>query len=374
MRELFLKNRIDWILFLLTFPLLAAGLATMNSFTGESNFFSHQLLWIGVSFVAFFCFALFDVRFLRRTDVLVGIFLFFCGLLVILFLLGKVSHGAQSWFSFGGFSFQPSDLTKLVVILMLAKYFSRRHVEIKHWKHLFVSGLYALIPFLLVFFQPDFGSAIIIFMIWFGMTLVSGISRKHLFIVTMAGLVVFAGLWLFVFKPYQKARIMTFLNPISDIQGAGYNVYQSTIAVGSGQLLGKGLGYGTQSRLQFLPEYQTDFIFAAFAEEWGFIGILILFVIFICLLWRILYNALYGATNFETLFGLGVAIYLTSHIMINIGMNIGVAPVTGITLPFVSYGGSHLLTEFIALGILSSMRSYKRTMHRDDMHKEFVGV
>lgn len=373
MKQVF-KNRIDWTLFLLTVPLLAAGLVTMNSFTGDNHFFTRQLVWIAVSFGVFFTLASIDIRFLRRTDVLVGFFLFFIFLLSVLFILGKVSHGAQSWFSLGGFSFQPSDMVKLVIILMLAKYFSRRHVEIRHWRHIFISGLYALIPFVLVFLQPDFGSAIIIFFIWFGMTLVSGISRKHILMVCGVGAVICIGLWLFVLQPYQKARVLTFVNPLSDVQGAGYNVYQSTIAVGSGQWFGKGVGYGTQSRLQFLPEYQTDFIFAAFAEEWGFVGVILLMLIFVFLIWRILYNALYGATNFEMLFGMGIVVYFISHIIINVGMNIGIAPVTGITLPFVSYGGSHLLTEFAALGILSSMRSYRRTMHRDDIHREFVGV
>jgi rod shape determining protein RodA len=281
--------------------------------------------------------------------------------------------GAKSWFNFGAFSFQPSDMMKLVLILILAKYFSRRHVEIRNIKHIFISALYAIVPFLLVFLQPDFGSAMIIFFIWFGMTLVSGIGKKHLLIVVGLGVISFALLWGFVFKDYQKARIATFVNPLADVQGSGYNVYQSTIAVGSGKILGKGVGFGTQSRLKFLPEYQTDFIFAAYAEEWGFAGVLLLFVLLGLILWRILRTAMLGATNFEILFGTGLAIYLVSHMIINIGMNIGLMPVTGITMPFMSYGGSHLITEFIGLGILMGMRRYSRVAHRDDMRNEFLG-
>jgi len=368
------SNGIDWLLILFIIPVLGAGLITMKSFTEATPFFSHQLIWIGISFFVLFVFSFFDFRFLKRTDILVILFSIFSGLLLLLFFFGHTSNGAQSWFSFGGFTFQPSDMMKLVVILMLAKYFSRRHIEIGNFKHIFISGIYALIPFLLVFLQPDFGSAIIIFFIWFGMTLVSGISKKHILIVVGAVLVAFAFLWMFVFAPYQKARVINFVQPLSDIHGSGYNVYQSTIAVGSGQILGKGVGFGTQSRLKFLPEYQTDFIFAAFSEEWGFVGVIILFILFGLIIWRILRMALLGATNFEILFGLGLSIYFMSHFIINVGMNLGIMPVTGITLPFMSYGGSHLLTEFIGLGILMGMNRYGRVAHRDDMHNEFLGI
>ena len=365
---------IDWLLVAFMLPVLLAGLVTMKSFVGSTPYFSHQLVWIGISFVVFFSFSYIDFRFLKRTDVLVAIFGVFSVLLMLLFVVGHVSNGAQSWFSFGGFSFQPSDMMKLVVILMLAKYFSRRHVEIDNFKHIFISGIYAFIPFLLVFLQPDFGGAIIILFIWVGMTLVSGISRKHFLIVLGAGLIAFVLLWGFVFETYQKNRIINFVSPMTDIRGSGYNVYQSTIAVGSGQIVGKGVGFGTQSRLKFLPEYQTDFIFAAFVEEWGFVGAMILFLLLGLIIWRILHIALLGATNFEILYGVGLSIYFMSHFIINIGMNLGIMPVTGITLPFMSYGGSHLLTEFIGLGILMGMNKYRRVAHRDDMRNEFLGI
>jgi rod shape determining protein RodA len=264
-------GHMDWVLLAATFPIVGSGLLAMTSFIGNNNFFERQLVWIIVSLIGFFIISQFDVRVLARTEILITLYGISLGLLLTLFVLGQVSNGAQSWFSFGGFALQPSEIMKLVVILMLAKYFSRRHVEIAHPKHIVISGLYALIPFLLVFLQPDFGSAMIIFAIWFGMALVAGISKRHLLILGAIGLLAFSMLWLFVFKPYQKARILTFIHPTSDLTGSGYNAYQSTVAIGSGQLIGKGVGFGTQSRLQFLPEYQTDFIFAAFAEEWGFL-------------------------------------------------------------------------------------------------------
>jgi rod shape determining protein RodA len=376
MAEKVLK-RIDWMLVFFIVPILLAGLFTMKSFAlGEDggSFFAKQVVWICVSLTIFFLFSFIDFRFLKRTDFLVAIFLFFSGILLLLFLVGNISHGAQSWFSFGLFSFQPADTMKLILLLILAKYFSRRHVEIRDTKHIFISGLYAFVPVILVLFQPDFGSAMILCFIWLGMVLVSGISKTHLTIVFLSGVAVFIVLWMFVFAPYQKARIINFIYPLEDVHGAGYNVFQSTIAVGSGQVLGKGLGFGTQSRLKFLPEPQSDFIFAAFSEEWGFVGAITILLLYGLVIWRILLTASYGATNFEILFGMGVAIFFMSHILINVGMNLGLLPVTGIPLPFMSYGGSHLVTEFAALGILMSMRKYGRSVHRDDMGREFLGA
>lgn len=372
--RLYHSLKVDWILFFATIPLLLAGLITMSSFGGKGAFFEKQTIWILLSFLVFFGLSFVDFRFLRRTGVIVSLFAGGCGVLLTLFIAGSVFKGAQSWFNFGAFAFQPSDPMKLILILVLTKYFSRRHIEIANIRHIVVSGVYALIPFLLVALQPDFGSAVIIGSIWFGMVLVSGISKKHLALVFTLALVSGGFLWNFTFHEYQKQRIMNFLHPLSDIRGTGYNAFQSTVAIGSGGLLGRGVGYGTQSRLNFLPEFQTDFIFAAFSEEWGFIGVLILFLFFGIVMWRILSNAMHGETNFEMLFGLGLVIYLTAHFLINVGMNIGLLPVTGTTIPFMSYGGSHLLTEFTGLGILMGMRRYSRAAHRDDMKNEFLGV
>lgn len=367
-------NSIDWIVLLAVLPLSLAGLSIMYSFTGESIFFEKQVIWILVGLSVFFACSTIEFRFLRRTSVIMWAYSIGLFLLLLLFIVGHISKGAQSWFSLGFAAFQPADVMKLILIALLAKYFSRRHVEIADFRHIIISGIYAFIPFVLILLQPDFGSAMVIFFIWFGMTVASGISKKHLAFVGCVGLVAFLCMWQFGFKPYQKARISNFFNPLADVRGTGYNVYQSVIAVGSGQVVGKGVGYGTQSRLQFLPEYQTDFIFGGFAEEWGFIGVLIVIILCFTLIARILYNASLGATNFETLFAVGVAMFFMTHMVINIGMNMGIMPVTGIPLPFMSYGGSHLLTEFLALGILMGMRKYNRIAHRDNMKNEFLGL
>ncbi|MFZ2048814.1 MAG: FtsW/RodA/SpoVE family cell cycle protein [Minisyncoccia bacterium] len=352
------KLRVDWYLFVPAFVISLAGLVTMNSFSGDQHFFVRQSVWILLSVIVFFVASTIDWRFIRQTKVLVSLFVFTTIILLLLFGLGHIAKGAQSWFSFGAFSFQPSDLAKVVTILILAKYFSRRHIEIANIKHIFVSGIYAFIIFLLVLLQPDFGGAVIIFLVWFGMLLVSGISKRHFFAVILVGGTSVLLMWFFVFAPYQKARISNFLHPLADIHGSGYNAYQSTIAVGSGEILGKGIGQGSQSKLRFLPEFQTDFIFASFAEEWGLIGTVIFLLLCASLLYRIITNSEHAPSNFEALFGLGVCILFFIHILIHAGMNMGVMPVTGITFPFMSYGGSHLMIEWLVLGMLSSMKTY----------------
>ena len=371
------SNGIDWLLVFFVLPIIIAGLVTMKGFApleDSGNFFNKQIIWVLVGFAVFFIFSFIDFRFLKRTNVLVCIFLIHAAILLALFVLGNESHGAKSWFNFGYFSFQPVDTMKLVLVLILSKYFSVRHVEIRDIKHIFISGFYAFIPFVLVLFQPDFGSAMIIFFIWLGMVLVSGISKMHLLLVFGSGVLIFASFWFLVFAPYQKARIMNFVHPLADVHGSGYNAFQSTIAVGSGEITGKGLGFGTQSRLKFLPQPQSDFIFAAYAEEWGLVGSVLILLLYVLVIYRILSAATLGAFNFEMLFGMGIAIFFMSHILINIAMNLGLMPVTGIPLPFMSYGGSHLLTEFAGLGILMGLRRYGRSVHRDGIRNEFLGA
>jgi rod shape determining protein RodA len=360
MKKIIDHLRIDWYLFVPALLISLAGLVTMNSFSAEDYFFSRQRIWIIISLVVFLCASAVDWRFLRRTSVVLPIFLGTVFALLLLFIIGHTAKGAERWFNLGFVAFQPSDLAKLAIISILAKYFSRRHIEIKVLRHIVVSGLYTLILFLPVFLQPDLSSAVVIFGIWLGMVLISGISKKHLAWVILLGLVTSAVMWTSVLAPYQKARITSFLHPLSDIRGAGYNAYQSTIAIGSGELIGKGIGQGSQSKLKFLPEYQTDFIFAAFTEEWGFVGAVALLALFLFLLIRIVENASKAPTNFEAFFSIGVAIFILLHVIIHVGMNSGVLPVTGITLPFMSYGGSHLLVEWLALGIISSMTRYSK--------------
>jgi rod shape determining protein RodA len=365
---------IDWLVLIPAVLITLAGIFTMGSFVDGNSYFYKQIVWLVICVVVFFLLSLFDFRFLRRSGIVLVLYVISFIALLVLFLLGSAHKGAQSWFSIGGFSFQPADAIKLVLIVLLAKYFSRRHIEIANIKHILISGIYVFIIFALVFFQPDFGSALMIFLIWFGMVLVSGISKKHLLLVFLGGTLIFGILWMGVFQDYQKKRIVNFLHPLSDVRGAGYSAYQSTIAVGSGEVLGKGLGYGTQSKLNFLPEYHTDFVFAAFAEEWGFFGVLLLFGAFFLLLARILINSFTGASNFEILFGLGLVILFVSHFLINAGMNIGLMPVTGVTFPFMSYGGTHLLASYGGLGVLMAMRRYRKTAHSSQMTNEFLGL
>lgn len=369
-----IKRNVDWVMVAFIVPILLAGMVTMSSFSGSGSYFLKQAIWVVLSFLVFLFLASLDAQVFKKTNTLVWLYGFGMALLLAIFVLGHAAKGAKSWLSLGGFSLEPADPMKLIIILVLAKYLSRRHIEIANVKHIFVTGAYFFLPFILVFLQPDLGSALIFGAIWLGLMLVSGISKKHLAIIFATIIIAFSGLWVFALKPYQKARIENFVNPMNDIRKTGYNVFQSVIAVGSGQVFGKGVGYGTQSRLNFLPEYKTDFIFAAFAEEWGLIGCILLLMCFAGVLWRILQIGMYGSSNFEILYALGVAIFFISHIIINVGMNIGIMPVTGIALPFMSYGGSHLLTEFACLGILMSMRGYNRSIHRDDTKHEFLGL
>jgi rod shape determining protein RodA len=369
-----IARSVDWVLFGAVVLLVCTGLITMYSFGGENAFFDRQLVWVGIGLLAFFGIAVSDMRFLKRTDVVVALYGIGVCILLLLAAFGTVTKGAQSWLSIGGLGIQPADPMKIALILLLAKYFSRRHVEIAHIRHIIVSGVYAAIPFVLIFLQPDFGSALIIGFIWFGMVAVSGISKKHLLAVFTVAIVSLGLLWNFGFAEHQKDRIMTFIHPLTDIQGTGYNAYQSTVAVGSGQMLGKGVGYGTQSRLEFLPEYETDFIFAAFAEEWGFVGAFTMLVLFGVVLWRMIRMSFHASDNSERLFFLGMAIYIGSHVVIHIGMNIGLLPVTGLPLPFVSYGGSHILTECIGLGILMAYRTRALGYRKGEKVREIVGV
>ncbi|MFZ2152191.1 MAG: rod shape-determining protein RodA [Minisyncoccia bacterium] len=367
-------RHIDWLVVVAAALITFFGIVTMYGFSANDAYGERQTIWFGISFAVFLIASQFEYRVLRRTGVVVGIFSATLFLLILVTILGSAVKGAQSWFSLGFASFQPTDLAKLALIFLLAKYLAKRHVEIAHIRHIIVSGIYALIPTVLVLMQPDLGSALVLSGIWFCLVLVSGISKKHLALVLGGAFAVFILAWMFVLAPYQKDRIKTFIDPLSDIRGSGYNVYQSQIAIGSGGVLGKGVGFGTQSRLEFLPEHQTDFIFAAFSEEWGFVGVLVLLSLFLVLIWRLLAIALTSATNFELFCVLGILFFFLIHIVVNVGMNLGIMPVTGIPLPFMSYGGSHLLTEWLALGIIMGMRKYERSAHRDKLNYEFLGV
>ncbi|MCB9810574.1 MAG: rod shape-determining protein RodA [Candidatus Nomurabacteria bacterium] len=345
----------DGILFGAIMCLTIFGLVTMYSPLEDNIFFNRQIIWVLIVVWLFFVAIIPNYRFLRTGNTVFYLYLLTVVLLVLVLFFGETILGARQRFDLGFFSLQVSDPTKLILIALLAKYFAKRHELIGDFKHILVSGFYVLIPFGLILVQPDFGSAMIIFAIWFGMVLVAGLKFRHVVVVFMLGLVALGGMWQFVFQDYQKDRIMTFVDPLADIQGTGYNAYQSTVTVGSGQIFGKGIGYGTQSKFLYLPEYETDFIFAAFAEEWGIIGVLVMFSLFGVVIWRLLYHATLGVSNFEKLFAVGVVIFLLAHFFVHVGINIGVLPVTGTTIPFMSYGGSHLVTEFVAVAMVLGM-------------------
>lgn len=368
-----LFKRIDGWIFFSLIPLMVLSLSTLNGFnTGGVDLMQRQLIFMAIGFGLYILLSHIDLSFVKQSRFLLGLYLLGIGLLTALIFLGSTNKGATSWFDLGGFSFQPSELLKLILIFVLAKYLARRHVEIRAMKHVIITGLYFVIPFILILLQPDFGSALIVFIIWFGMILAAGISKKHLLLLFGIGSLAFVFMWGFVFQDYQKARIKTFIDPLSDIQGAGYNAYQSVIAVGSGEIVGKGVGYGTQSRLSFLPEYETDFIFAAVSEEWGFIGSIIILILFGVIVLRIILLGYRMHSNFELLFSLGVALYYMSHVLVNVGMNIGLMPVTGVPLPFMSYGGTHIVIEYMALGIVMSFCKSTRSVYKDNSPDVFL--
>ncbi len=363
----------EWPLLVIPVALCLLGIVTMHTFGDGTSLAPRQLIWLGVSIGVFLLCASFDMRFMRRTPVILTGYAISLFLLLLLLVATHAVQGAKSWFDLGFFSLQPADPIKLVFIALMAKYFSRRHMEIGDFRHIIISGAYAAGLILLILVEPDLGTAVIFSIVWFGMVLVSGISKKHLAIIITVAALAASALWVFALHDYQRDRIVSFLNPAADIHGTGYNAYQATVAVGSGEVTGKGIGYGTQSKLRFLPEYETDFIFASFAEEWGFIGVSLVLVLYGLLLARLLAIARKAATNFDALFTIGVVLLFTAHIFIHSGINLGILPVTGTTIPFMSYGGSHLIVEFAALGIVASLARSGRSVPREAASKEYLG-
>jgi len=363
----------DWTLFVPALALSLVGILTMNTFGQGASLAPRQLLWLLIASCVYMTLSSLGMRFIRRMPVVMALYAVAVALLSLLLLVARPVMGARAWFTLGPVSFQPADLAKLALIMLLAKYLSRRHVEIGDFRHILVSGVYTAILALLILVEPDMGNAIIFSLLWLGMMLVSGISKKHLVVLGGVALLAASLLWFGGLKEYQRTRIISFVNPAHDIHGAGYNAYQAKIAVGSGGLFGKGIGYGTQSKLRFLPEYQTDFIFAAFAEEWGFFGVVLLLSTYTLLFARLAQIARASATNFDTFFTLGVLILFAAHVAIHAGINLGLLPVTGTTIPFMSSGGSHLVLEFAALGIVASLARHGRGATRDMSTNEYFG-
>lgn len=332
-------------------------LPTAQAVGGQaSNFFVRQLLFIIFGVIIMAALSFFDCRIFRNyATILIILYVILLALLVLVLFFGKEIRGTFSWFRFGEIGFEPVELAKIVIVLILAKFFSGRHVEMFRIRHLIASAVYVSLPIGLILLQPDLGSALILILIWLGMVILSGIKPEHLLIVLLSGLVLFSLAWVFLLKPYQHERILTFLNPTKDPLGYSYNLIQSKIAIGSGGFWGKGLGHGTQGQLNFLPEKQSDFIFAIFAEEWGLLGVLFLLAIYLLFFWRLIKLVFACGNNFFRLFVAGFAIMIFTQIFINIGMNLGLLPIAGISLPFISYGGSNLLINFIGLGIVQNI-------------------
>ena len=361
-------RRFDWFLLGAVAVLIAMGLVTLFSLRDASTFpfFERQLVWSAIGFAALVSLSFLDFRFFRaQSGVVLGLYLI-SGFLLVFVVVSKVTfRGISAWIQIGNIFIQPVEIAKLALIILLAKFFSNRHIEIYRIRHLIVSGMYFLIPTLLVLLQPDLGSALVLVAIWLSIIIFSGMKLRHIFLLGIASVFVAGIAWSFLLAPYQKSRITSFVNPYSDPKGAGYQMIQSMIAVGSGGLWGKGLGYGSQSHLNFLPEAETDFVFAAFAEEWGFVGVSVMFFSFLVLLARIIWIGMKSSDSFSRLYTLGFAAFIFSQAFVHIGMNMGVMPITGITLPFVSYGGSSLVSILAGVGILQNIRINSRRAFED---------
>ncbi|HOK20855.1 MAG TPA: rod shape-determining protein RodA [Candidatus Paceibacterota bacterium] len=323
------------------------------------QFFKKQAFWFIFCFAIFYIITrFFDYRiFNTQNFFVVGLYLLALILLIAVLLVGPKIKGTTGWLNFKLFSFQPVELAKLALVILLARYFANWHVEIWRPRHLLVTAVYTGIYAFLAFLQPDMGAAVFFILIWLGMLLVSGLKFKHFVILLIVFIILSLVGWQYFLQPYQKERILTFLNPDRDPLGSGYSVSQAKIAVGSAGLFGKGLGQGLLTQLHFLPEAKTDFFFAAFVEEWGLIGALVLFLIYGWLFFQIYHIGLKSENNFSRLVCFGYLLTLVVQILLNLGANLGFLPVTGLPLPFLSYGGSNLLINFIALGIIQNIKN-----------------
>ncbi len=354
-------SKFDLILLIAVLLLLGLSLAALypisyagnNSGAGETSHFLRQMIFVAIGLALFFVFAFTDYRILRAMSP--ALFLSGILLLTLVLLLGKTTRGTSGWISLGFFNFQPVELLKLIIIVVLAKYFSLNIKTIRQIRHIFISAVPVFVSVFLVLLQPDLGSSLIIAGAWAGILLLSGVRYDHLAIVLIVGLLVCVLSWSFFLKDYQKERMEVLLNPSSDPLGAGYNALQATVAVGSGGLWGKGLGHGSQSQLNFLPEKHTDFIFALIAEEMGLAGTIFALILLLIVLVRLFVIARDSRENFGKLLVSAAAVIILLQISVNVGMNIGIAPVAGIPLPLLSYGGSSLFVTLAMLGIAESV-------------------
>jgi rod shape determining protein RodA len=347
-------RQVDLPLLLTTLLLVGVGLATLYSATYQWSpaVFRKQLVLLGVGAVGAIALAAIPPRLWMRFATP----LYALNVLMLLSVLvfGAERKGAQRWLELpGGFQLQPSEFAKLLLILTLAAWLARNGAVIRTPKGFLLSALHMAVPALLVFKQPDLGTSLVFAAVWFAMVYLAGARARWLWLTVVAGALGFAGLWHFdILRDYQKARLVSFLNPEADPQQSGYHILQARIAVGSGQLTGKGYLQGTQKNLRYIPEQHTDFIFVVVAEELGFVGsvgLLGLFGAFLYSIWRIMVRTRH---EFHRLLAGGILALFTFHLLTNVGMTIGLFPVVGIPLPFISYGGSMLITALAAVGLL----------------------
>ena len=345
---------IDWFLYVLVLLIILLGILAIYSVSYKSGgqFFWDQIVFAGIGIGLMILLTFVDYRVFKSVD----FYLYIGGiiLLVIVYFWGKVSGGATRWLDFKIFQLQPSEIFKFILIITLASYLSKTMHEFRFKNFIWVILIIAL-PIFLVLIQPDFGTAFILLVIGIGMLIIAKINKIYLFILGLITIIFVPFSWWVILKDYQKDRLLTFINPKADPFGAGYNVLQSTIAVGSGMFKGRGFGQGLQTQLNFLPAAHTDFIFAVIAEQLGFIGVGLIIILFTILLFKILKVAKIAADDFGYLIAMGIAILILFQVFVNIGMNIGIMPVTGIPLPFISAGGTSLIVNLSLIGILQSI-------------------
>lgn len=360
-------NYFDWMLLGLVLCVCVMGIFNIYSTgfsaaEGQTPFYLKQLQWIVVGFV--FMIFIFFVDYRTIVEYAYIIYGFTILLLLLVLIVGSSSHGAQRWLGGGFFAIQPSELMKVVIIITLARYFDdHKSNEPYKLKELLIPLLIVAVPFLLILKQPDLGTALMLIVIFVSIVFFMGVDKKSLIFVLAGGLILIPSGWLFL-KDYQRERLITFLNPERDPLGSGYHIIQSKIAIGSGEIFGKGFLSGSQTQLKFLPEQQTDFVFSVFAEEWGFIGSMILIVIFAMIIFWGLKIALQARDLLGTIVAFGVTALITWEVFINIGMVLGILPVVGIPLPFFSYGGSAMLSLMAAVGLLINVSARRFILQR----------
>lgn len=353
-------EKLDWILTICTILVTSFGLVAIYSTSlAKDDFlnFEKQAAFFVFGLILMFAISFFDYRILRNNSYLI-LTLYFLSLLLLLgaFFLAPDIRGTNRWYRVGFLSFDPLEPAKIILVVLLAKYFSMRHVEMYKLRHILISGFYVFLMAIVVFLRPNLGGAMILTFVWIGILLVSGIKLKHFLILLLCFLLVSGFAWQFLLLDYQKQRVISFLFPY-DVLGSSWSQTQTKIAIGSGQMFGQGIGKGNQVQYGFLPEPHTDFVFSVIAEEWGIAGVIVFFALYIAMLWRIFKIAIEAESNFPRLFAVGFAIILITQFTINIGMNLSLFPVVGIYLPFVSYGGSGLVANFISIGILQSIKT-----------------